>query len=205
MKNFIKVFVITSGLLLTGLSQAAIITFNDRAAFETYVGASTTDDLNTNLSGSGLDLSNADYSWTMSDYACTDSAGCNLYGSGNPFVSGSNDWVWTYGSGSFNFNFNVTAFGLDYANPFNTTDGSVGLNGFNSGTNTNGSFFGIATDDNTFLGSSISYTQFTQFQAFDNVIYSSNPNGQFEVASAPGVLGLFGISLLVICRLRKAK
>ncbi|MEQ3657739.1 MAG: hypothetical protein ABNH21_02155 [Glaciecola sp.] len=203
MKKFIKVFVITSGLLLTGLSQAAIITFNDRAAFETYVGASTTDDLNTNLSGSGLDLSNADYSWTMSDYACADSAGCSS--SGNPFINGNNDWVWTYSSGVFNFNFNITAFGLDYGHPNGATQGNVGLFGFDSGTNANGSFFGVATDDGTFLGSSISYAQNTSFQAFDNVIYSSNPNGQFEVASAPGVLGLFGISLLVICRLRKAK
>lgn len=178
-------------------ASAGIITFNDRAAFENYVGSVTVDSLDTtNHYSSSGDLSNDDYSWTMSDYACINSSGCNSYGSGNPFVNGTNDWVWTYGSGQFLMNFGVRAFGLNYANPYNATQAQVGLNGYNSGLNANGSFFGIATDDGSLL-TSISYSQFSSYQAFDNVSYAKTIRSVPESSALIlFMLGLAGISLI---------
>ena len=183
--------------LLSLNASASIITFNDRTAFENYVGSYTLDDLNTDAAlDPGADLSNSDYSWSMSDYACVDSSGCDLYTSINPFVNGSNDWVWTYGSGNFEMSFGVTAFGLDYADPYDSNTAQIGLHGFNSGINSNGSFFGIATDDGSKL-TSISYQQYSAYQSFDNVIYSSRPseNNNLTTVPEPATLALFGLGL----------
>jgi len=182
---------------------ASIITFDDRTAYENYVNTYTVDTLNTAYGNSYSDLSNSDYSWTMPDYACVNSWGCNGYGVNNPFVSYSNDWVWTYSSGEFNLNLAVTAFGLDYSNPYYTSTAQVGLNGLNSGVNPNGSFFGIATDDGTTF-SSINYTQFSYFQAFDNITYSTTSNGSVSVPE-PATFGFFLFALLTFGILKQRK
>lgn len=200
MLNIKKAF---SAILLSTFTlsaSAGVITFNDRDLFESYVGTSVVDDLETDPGSSVSDLSNDDYSWTMSDYACVNSSGCS-YSGFNPFDDGSNDWVWTYGSGTFNMNFEVTAFGLDYANPYNSDSGAVGLEGFESGSNINGSFFGIATDDGSTL-TSIAYLQYGAYQAFDNVTYSITENG--VGVPEPHTLAIFSL-LLMGANLRRKK
>lgn len=193
-----KIIRTTLGCAITAIlsfnASAAVVVFNDRAAFQNYVGTYTLDTLDTSASGSGLDLSNADYSWTMSDYACTNSNGCG-YGVTNPFVNGTNDWVWTYGSGTFNFNFEITAFGLDYVNPYNAVQGQVSLNGLTDGLRPNGSFFGIATDDGSSLGNFIIYGQFTAYQGFDNVTYSTSTSSRQNDGQIPEPASLFLLGL----------
>jgi len=192
-------------LLISISSFASIITFNDRTAYENYVNTYTVDTLNTVRGNSHSDLSNSDYSWTMRDYACINSRGCNHYNysASNSFINGGNDWVWTYYSGEFNLNIAVTAFGLDYANPYYASTAQVGLNGLNSGVNANGSFFGIATDDGTTF-SSINYTQFSYYQAFDNITYSTTSNGSISIPE-PTTFGFFLFALLAFVILKQRR
>jgi len=185
----------------TASASAGIVTFNDRGLFESYIGTFVVDNLDTASGSSSSDLSNDDYSWTMSDYACVNSSGCSYSGT-NPFDEGSNDWVWTYGSGSFEMNFEITAFGLDFANPHNADTGEVGLEGFNSGIKANGSFFGVATDDGSTLNS-IAYLQNTSYLGFDNVTYSTTVNG--VGVSEPHTLAIFSLLLMGISLRRRKK
>jgi len=199
----VKTLFCLSFLCVSSVSSAAIITFDDRAAFESYIGAFTVDNLDGITQGASNSGVRDDYRWSMTDYGCVDSIGCT-YGSDNPFTSPGNDWVWTYGSGTFIMDIGVSAFGLDYVDPYFTTSAQVGLAGFNSGINPNGSFFGIATTDGSLLYN-INYTQFSTYQGFDNVTYSTTPNGM--KVPEPSTLALFSLALMGLgfsARRRKA-
>ena len=188
----VKFLVVTSLLFVSTNLWASIITFNDRVLFEQFVAEFVIDDLE-GLSQGTTGRVRPDFSWTMSDYGCPNSSGCNGYGAGNPFVSGGNDWVWLYNSGNFNFNFGISAFGFDYADPYFASASNVGLQGFESGLNANGSFFGIATTDGSLL-TTISYQQFSIFQGIDNVTFSTTANNALQV-SAPATFSLFMLAL----------
>ena len=206
MKQFVVALCVVPMLCSSFLTSAGIITFTDRSLFESYINDFVVDELN-GISigiGSTLGRSRTGYSWTMNDYGCVNSSGCNIYGNTNPLTTPGNNWIWTYQSGSFDFDFGITAFGLNYANPFYENSAQLGLNNLLSGMQPNGSFFGIATTDGSTL-SSISYQQYSSFLGIDNITYSTTANGiRPQQIPAPWPLAVFATGL-VLLRLRRSK
>jgi hypothetical protein len=197
-----------SALLLMGASSMASaewITFTDRAAFESYVGTFTIDDLESVASATGetrKTVDSGDFSWTMRDYNCENGLGCGAtYGSdtsnGPMMESEEDDFIWTYDNGTFVFNEGISAFGMQYGSVNGPS--SITLNGFNSGVNPTGSFFGIASNSNELI-TNIAYVKSGSYSAFDEVTYK---NSRSTTTSSPVpisgslsilLLGLFGLS-----------
>lgn len=188
-------FVIT----VSGFSNAGFITFNDRVAFDAYVGTTVVDDLEsvgTSLGGTRKTVDSGDFSWTMQDYNCEDGNGCSAqFGSsgynGPMMQSAGDDFIWTYTDGMFMFASGISSFGIQ----FGAVDGfsSITLNGLNSGSQAVGSFFGIASDDNTTF-TSVTYSKSRRYGAFDDVTYSRT-NQMSVSASEPATLAILALGL----------
>lgn len=185
-------------------THAGIITFTDRALFQSYINDFVLDEFNEITLATSYDISRTGYNWTMPGYGCVNSFGCNYYGSANPFLSPGNSWIWTQGSGQFNFDFAITAFGFDYVNPFYASNAQLGLNGLLSGMQPNGSFFGIATTDGSYLPGVI-YQQKSPYMGFDNLTYSTTANGESTQIPEPWPLALLAVGLLLLARHSRRK
>ena len=204
MKQFVVALCALPMLCSSFFTSAGIITFTDRSLFESYINDFVVDELNGISIGSTLGRSRNGYSWTMNDFGCVNSSGCNFYGNTNPLTTPGNNWIWTYHSGNFNFDFGITAFGLNYANPYYENSARLGLHGLVSGMQPNGSFFGIATTDGSML-SSISYQQYSSYLGIDNITYSTTANGvRPQQIPAPWSLAVFAAGLLLL-QLRRSK
>ena len=204
MKQFVVALCALPMLCSSFFTSAGIITFTDRSLFESYINDFVVDELNGISLGRTSGQSRNGYSWTMDDFGCVNNTGCSYYGHTNPLVTPGNNWIWTYQSGSFNFDFSITAFGLNYANPYYENSARLGLHGLVSGMQPNGSFFGIATTDGSML-SSISYQQYSTYLGIDNITYSTTANGaQPQQIPAPWSLAVFAAGLLLL-RLRSSK
>ena len=206
MKQFVVALCVLPILCSSFFTSAGIITFTDRSLFESYINDFVVDELDGISLGHTSGHSRNGYSWTMDDFGCVNNTGCNYYGNANPLIAPGNNWIWTYHSGSFNFDFAITAFGLNFANPYYDNNAQLGLNSLLSGMQRNGSFFGIATTDGSAL-SSISYQQYSSYLGIDNITYSTTPNGiRPQQIPAPLSLAVLaaGLVLLRLCRAKKA-
>lgn len=180
--------------LVTANANASVITYTDRAAFESAAGSYTVDNLNDVSDGTkptGLDR--GAYSFTMESFGC----------SSGPSQCGDNvvdgffypAYVWTYGGGSFNFTSAIHAFGLDYGN-YSSSTASVTLNGYSSSVS-NGGFFGIIDSD---AFTSATYAAQGSGSLFDNVTYSAQQASQIP---EPGSLALVALGLAGLAARRR--
>ena len=183
-------------LLSPMAANADIITFDDRTAFESFVGSFTVDTLEDIVQGSSL-LNNdrPDYDFTMSQYGCYTVSDC----SDNSADGMDFRYIWTYETGNFIFDNAINAFGLDFGQYAND-QAQVILGGNASSVVTGGGFFGFVDTDSSFT--SVSYDTLTggNYSLFDNVTY-----GTATSVPEPGTLALFGIGLAGMGFMRRRK
>lgn len=201
---FVKVFSGLSVFILAGATQAGVITFDNRTAFEAYIGSKTTDNLTDIPSGFGTSFNRTDFSYSGDFYGCV--TGANECGDNSSIGFDYPGYVWMYETGQFSFNSGISAFGLDLGRRGGSTE-TIALNGFNAPTlsSFSSTFFGIATDDNS-LFSSVTISGVTSGDLFDDVTYSSTPNGNNgSNVPAPAPLALLGLGLAAIGYTRRKK
>ncbi|WP_198265165.1 hypothetical protein [sulfur-oxidizing endosymbiont of Gigantopelta aegis] len=92
-------------------SKATLITFDDRAVFESFVTNFTIDGLDNIHQGNYLSgINRGSYKFTTSVYGCVNNFDC-----GNNTSQGFNpNYLSTSGSGTFEFDSGINAFGLDF-------------------------------------------------------------------------------------------
>ncbi|MFC5480227.1 PEP-CTERM sorting domain-containing protein [Massilia suwonensis] len=173
--------------MLASLStQAAVLTFTDRAAFEAAVSAHTVDRLDDLFDGPTNMIDRNAYQINIQAYRC----------SSGPFQCGDNSaqgfqypaYVWTYSGGTFDFANAINAFGIDFGD-YQRSTAKVSLNG-QEYSSANGGFFGIVDTENMFT--SVSYAANGSGSLFDNVTFGTA--GAAEVPE-PGSIALFAIAL----------
>ena len=190
--------ILTVFLLMSASVNATIITFTDRAAFESALTSFIIDDLDDVLDGQyPLGLDRGDYSFTMSSYGCNSGPGQCGDNSSDGFVYPA--YIWTYDSGFFNFNNLIYAFGLDYGHYPDST-ATITLNGLTATTDSGG-FFGFISST---AFSSVSYLSTSSGALFDNVTYSSTQSTPSQV-SLPATLSLLATGLVGLLFRRKQK
>ena len=189
---FLKGFFILLGLTcFSGVTNAALIKYTDRSAFESALGSFTVDgfeDMTTN-GRQNQGMTRIDYSFDMNSYRCVDSLTC-----GDNSADGFDyKYIWTISSGSFDFKNPINAFGLDFDRYYN--DGSSGiasvtLNDVDHSVTGSG-FLGLIDTMNPFT--SVKYIAPGSGSLFDNVTYSnavSVPEPSNIALLAAGLLGL---------------
>jgi hypothetical protein len=210
--RLIKIASFIAALLIGNLAYAGIITFNDRAAFDSYVGSGiSVDDLNGDTIAPHKQSSfiRSNYTVNGSMFGCVDGAGCT-----GPYTNMDDDYIWTYVDVTFDFDVGISAFGLDF-NSYNSKMSSLSyiasLNGYMSNSSLLGGFFGIASDDGSSF-TSVVYGKNTAFGLFDNVTYSQTTFALSTSASdspttypvpEPSVIALLAIGVLGIGLVRR--
>ncbi|MFT4938920.1 MAG: hypothetical protein ACI88A_001952 [Paraglaciecola sp.] len=203
--KFIQVVLACTVFAISSFANAGLITFNDKAAFDAYTGGGVVDDLessdwsNTVLSG--------DFAWTMSDYHCENGQGCGAtFGGTNGandemMQSTADDFIWTYNDGDFVFTAGIASFGIQFGSYLGNS--AVTLNGQSSGVQASGSFFGIASDDNT-LFTNVSYAKSLYYGSFDDVSYSRSNQSVADVPE-PSTLAIFALGMIGLASRRFKK
>jgi len=198
-------------LVLSTSVNAGILTFDDRAVFETFVNNYTVDgldDIASSYYSSGIDR--GDYAFTTPVYGCSNSLSCG----DNSNQGFSYRYMSTYGDGSFVFDTSINAFGMDFgiydgSNYGSNLETTIYLNGYSRTVSAidKDSFFGIVDTVNSF--DTISYSR-------DQIIYDtvySNSGGivdniTYGVVSAvpvPTAVWLFGSGLIGLARFARKK
>ncbi|TWX48097.1 PEP-CTERM sorting domain-containing protein [Colwellia hornerae] len=206
--KFLKAALVSTILVVSSFANAGLITFNDRASFEAYIGGEITDNLEsagTSRGSSTHTVGSNDFSWTMNDYNCEDGDGCSASFGGttnnSPMMqSADDDFIWTYNNGAFNFTSGISSFGLQFGSHYGNS--AVTLNGMNSGIQVSGSFFGIASDDNS-LFNSVSYAKSLSYGSFDDVTYSRS--NQSRDVPEPSTLAIFALGMIGLASRRFKK
>jgi len=192
---FLKVTVIGLFLAISSVAHVAnarLLTFTDKATFDAYTGGGVVDDLES-ADSNGTVIS-GDFYWTMIDYNCRDGSGCHATSSGNRGMmqSDDDDFIWTYDDGEFVFAEGIASFGIQFGSYYGGS--AVILNGQSSGVQASGSFFGIASDDNT-LFTNVLYAKSHVYGSFDDVTYSRS-NQSVPSVSEPSTLAIFALSVI---------
>lgn len=186
-------------LLASGLAQADVLTFTDRAAFQAAVADYQVDDLNDLRDGQGRDASiqRDGYSINIQSYGCASGPGQCGDNSAQGFFYPA--YLWTYNAGNFKFDRAINAFGLDFGRYLHSQTAVV-LNG-HSYAATNGGFFGIIDTASTFT--SVSYAGNGSGSLLDNVTFGTT---QATDVPEPASIALFAAALagLGLSRRRKA-
>jgi hypothetical protein len=97
------------------------------------------------------------------------------------------DFIWTQTNGRFNFSSGIAAFGMQFGSASAATS-SVTLNGFNSGNQVGGSFFGIISMDNTTF-THVSYAKSLNHGALDDVTYSAQVSAPIDQSNVSDIGG----------------
>jgi hypothetical protein len=206
--KFVQAALVSTVFAISSFANAGLITFNDKAAFVAYTGGGIVDDLESagsSTGGSTHTTASNDFSWTMSDYNCENGSGCNAtYGGtvNNSLMmqSAGDDFIWTYDNGSFVFAAGIASFGVQFGSYYGNS--AVTLNGQSSGVQASGSFFGIASDDNT-LFTNVSYAKSLTYGSFDDVSYSRS--NQSNSVPEPSTLAIFALGMIGLASRRFKK
>ena len=202
--KFLKAAIVSLVLSVSSFANAGLITFNDIAAFDAYTGGGVVDDLES--SDWSKTVSSGDFAWTMNDYHCENGQGCGAtFGetSSNSAMmqSAIDDFIWTYNDGDFVFKAGIASFGMQFGAYYGNS--AVTLNGQNSGVQASGSFFGIASDDNT-LFTNVSYAKSLSYGSFDDISYTRS-NQSVAPVPEPSTLAIFALGMMGLASRRFKK
>ncbi len=208
--KFLKTALVSTIIVVSSFANAGIITFNDRASYDAYTGGGIIDDMESASTRAGSSLhtvASGDFSWTMSDYNCENGSGCGATFGGTVnnslmMQSAGDDFIWTYNNGSFNFASGISSFGLQFGS--HRGDSAVILNGFGSGTQVSGSFFGLATDDNSIFYT-VLYAKSNGYGSFDDVTYSRSNQLVPSDVPEPSTLAIFALGMIGLASRRFKK
>lgn len=183
-------------------AQAGIVSFTDRGAFESYIGAFTVDNFSDIPDGfNDVGFTRPDFSYDGSHFGCE--LGVSQCGDNSSSGFDYPGYLWVYETGTFSFGSGIAAFGLDLGTR-NSSSKTLALNGVDT-TVTSGTpnFFGIASDDGSTF-SNVILSGVSSGDLFDNVTYSSTPNDVGNPVPAPAPIALLALGLLGIRLLRHA-
>ena len=186
---FLKGFFILLGLTcFSGVTNAALIKYTDRSAFESALGSFTVDDFEdmTTNGPQNRGMTRSDYKFDMNSYRCVDSLTC-----GDNSADGFEyKYIYTISSGVFkDFRNPINAFGLDF-DRYNNDLASVKLNGIHHSVTGSG-FLGLIDTMNPFT--SVKYIGPGAGSLFDNVTYGNAVSVPEPSNLALLAVGLFGL------------
>ena len=190
--------------LWTSASEAALLSYTDRTAFENALLSFSVDNLDGIVAGASSTFARPDFTINTIDgadsYGCINQFGCN----DNSSKGFDNAYLLNFvGNETYTFGTAVNGFGFDYDNPLNFSGSKAIIQGDIS--LTDAGFFGVISDValSVFtVGNTLSVNNIGVYLITDNITYGTT---SVSAVPLPPSAILFGTALLGLAGLRRRK